>query len=123
MPPKILIVEDHADVRGILKLRVQTMGYEAIVAASGEEGLEKAFTEAPDLIIMDFRLPRMDGIEATTKLKENPRTVKIPVVAYTAWSNLYKERAYNAGVAAFLVKPAPSVVLREVLTRLLQTKS
>jgi CheY-like chemotaxis protein len=119
---KVLIVEDHLDSLEILKLQLHALGYEVAVATSGEEALEKALTEAPDIIIMDLGLPGMSGIEATAKLKENTKTTKLPVLAYTAWrEDVYREKAKQAGVAAYLTKPAQSQVINEVIQRVFRT--
>ncbi len=119
---KVLIVEDHLDSLEILKLQLHALGYEVAVATSGEEALEKALTEAPDIIIMDLGLPRMNGIEATTKLKENTQTAKMPVLAYTAWrEDIYREKAKQAGMVAYLTKPAQSQVINEVIQRVFRT--
>jgi len=119
---KVLIVEDHLDSREILMLQLQALGYEVAVATSGEEALEKALNEAPDIIIMDLGLPGMDGFEATARLKENTKTTKLPVLAYTAWSeDLYREKAKQAGMEAFLTKPAQHQVINAVIQRVFQT--
>lgn len=124
MPLKILIVEDHPDSREILVFQLRHMGYEAIEAASGPEGIEKALGYSPDLVIMDLGLPGMNGIEATVKLKQDPKTTHIPVIAYTAWKDQnHKDRALGAGMAEFLTKPTPPKVLEEVLQRVLQSNS
>jgi two-component system phosphate regulon response regulator PhoB len=119
---KVLIVEDHSDSREILKLQLQALGYEVAVATCGEEALEKALTEAPDIIIMDLGLPGMSGIEATAKLKENTETTKLPVLAYTALrEDLYREKAEQAGMVAYLTKPAQYQVINEVIQRVFRT--
>lgn len=124
MPAKILIVEDHEDSRDILKLQLQAQGYEVIEAENGQEGLEKALTEDPYLIVMDLGLPGIDGIEAAIRLKKNPKTADIPVIAHTAWSpEDYKEKAERAGMVAYLTKPTPPHLFKEVIQRVLQSKS
>ncbi len=124
MPAKILIVEDHEDSRDILKLQLQALGYEVIEAENGQEGLGKAFSEAPDFIIMDLGLPGIDGIEAAIRLKKNPKTADIPVIAHSAWSpEGYREKALKAGMAEYLNKPTPPQVLRTVVERFLQKRS
>lgn len=119
---KVLIVEDHLDSLEIMKLQLHALGYEVAMATSGEEAVEKAITEAPDIIIMDLGLPRMSGIEATIKLKENTQTAKMPVLAYTAWrEDIYREKARQAGMVAYLTKPAQSQVINEVIERVFRT--
>ncbi|MFQ5851155.1 MAG: response regulator [Candidatus Binatia bacterium] len=123
MPRKILIVEDHVDSREILKMQIHTLGYEVIEAVSGEEALEKALVEVPDLIIMDLGLPGMNGIEAAAKLKQQQKTTSMPVLAYTAWrEEEIKEEAEKAGIAAYLTKPAELRRFRELIQKLLKTQ-
>ena len=119
---KVLIVEDHADSREILKLQLQALGYEVAMATSGEEALEKVLTEAPNIIIMDLGLPGMSGIEAAAKLKENTETTKLPVLAYTAWrEDQFKAKAKEAEMVAYLTKPAQYQVINEVIQRVFRT--
>ena len=105
---KILVVEDHADSLEVVAIQLRLMGYEVIEAMSGQEGIEKARAHLPAAVIMDLGLPDMDGIEATQKLKQNPQTAHIPVIAHTAWSEeTYRSRAEKAGISEFLTKPTP----------------
>ncbi len=120
MPAKILVVEDHPDSREILIFQLQQIGYEVIEAATGEEGIEKALAESPHLIIMDLMLPGIDGIEATARVKKNPQTAQIPVIALTAFAETYhKDKALKAGVAEYLTKPTSPQILAEVIKRFL----
>lgn len=117
MAGKILIVEDNWDFREILATVLSTGGYEVIEAPGAQDGIQKAFSESPDLIIMDLGLPEMDGIEATTMLKRNPKTADIPVIAYTVWSDDFRARALEAGMVEFLPKTTPPQVLRDIVGR------
>ena len=81
---KILLVEDNEMNRDMLSRRLQKQGYEVVIAVDGEEGVAKAQSEAPALILMDMSLPGIDGWEATRRLKAAPQTQKIPVIALTA---------------------------------------
>lgn len=120
MPFKILIVEDHPDSREILKIQIEVIGYEVVEATNGEEALEKAAAERPDLIIMDIGLPGINGVEATAKLKANPKTADIPVVAYTAWpEDFFREKAEKVHMAGFLTKPTPARRFKEFIEQLL----
>jgi len=124
MPGKILIVEDHQDSREILAIQLRLMSYEVIEAVDGQEGIEKAQAENPNLIIMDLGLPGIDGIETTVRLKQNPKTAHIPVIALTAWQEQdYKDKALQAGMAGFLTKPTPPRILKDVIERSLRDKS
>lgn len=124
MPGKILIVEDHPDSREILAIQLRLMSYEVIEAVDGQEGIEKAQAENPNLIIMDLGLPGINGIETTVRLKQNPKTSHIPVIALTAWQEQdYKDKALQAGMAEFLSKPTPPRILKDAIERFLRGKS
>lgn len=124
MPGKILIVEDQVDHRLILALMLSRMSYQVIEAVDGQEGIDKAMTEAPDLIIMDLGLPGIDGIETAMRLKRNPKTAPIPVIAHTIWTEReHKNRALEAGMVGYLTKPTAPQVFKEAITRALQTRS
>jgi two-component system, cell cycle response regulator DivK len=103
---KILIVEDHPHMRRLLMLELSLMGFEIITANNGREGVEKALAERPDLILLDFMLPEMDGWEAARSLRACPETKDIPIVAETA---LFRQPDLNsclqAGCDDYLVKP------------------
>jgi len=121
MSQKILVVEDHPDTLELLSIQLRRLSYEIVVATSGEEGLEKAMAEIPDLVIMDLGLPGISGIEATSRLKSQPQTTHIPVIALTAWRKEdHEEEALTAGISAYLVKPTPPVVLKQLLERFLR---
>lgn len=120
MLAKILIVEDHDDSREILRIQIEHLGYEVIEARSGEEAIQKAFTENPDLIIMDLGLPGMNGIEAATALKQNSDTSDIPIIAHSVWgAEDYAAEALKAGMVEFLPKPTPPRVFRDVVQRIM----
>jgi CheY-like chemotaxis protein len=103
---KVLVVEDHPDMRELLVWQMELMGFSAIPAKHGKEGVDKAMEEKPQLILMDIMMPVMDGREATRILRSNPATQDIPILAATA---LFKESELNscieAGCNDYLVKP------------------
>ena len=104
--PKILLVEDNEMNRDMLSRRLVRRGYEVAVAVDGEEGIAMAETEAPALILMDMSLPVLDGWEATRRLKANPATRAIPVIALTAHAMAGdREKALAAGADDFDTKP------------------
>ncbi len=120
MGKRILIVEDNSQLRETLVTILRHMGYEAVGAQDGYEGVEKSLTEHPDLVLMDLRLPGMDGIEATKRIKEDARTAKIPVVAYTAWpSHLWRNKALAAGAVEYLQKPVTFSLLKDIIDKCL----
>lgn len=124
-PIKILVVEDHPDSREVLVLQLLRMSFKEIIEAErGEEGIEKALAEGPDIIIMDLGLPGMNGIETTARLKQNPQTAHIPVIALTAWGEqFHKEKALEAGMVEYLTKPARLQAIKDVIEKVLQTRA
>jgi len=124
MSVKVLIVEDHKESRQILAIQLRRLGYEVIEAVGGEQGIEKALVHVPDFIFMDLGLPDISGIKAAAKIKENPKTAEIPIVALTAWSERdFKAEVLKAGMVAYLGKPASPEILKATIERFLKTKS
>ena len=118
---KVLLVEDQEDNRDMLSRRLVKRGYEVAIAVDGAEGVEKARSEAPDLILMDMSLPVMDGWEATRILKAEDGTRSIPVVALTAHAmSTDREKAFDAGCDAYETKPIELPRLLETMEKLLQ---
>src|SRR5437870_5376285 len=118
MRQKILVIEDNEDCRNILALQLQTLGYDIIETESGNRDVEKAFSEMPDLIIMDLKMAGIDGVEATKRLKSRTSTRDIPIIVSTAWiaASSMKE-VLAAGAAVVLTKPITHDHLKEVLQR------
>lgn len=103
---KILIVEDNEMNRDMLGRRLERNGYEVIIAVDGEEALEVVARDAPDLILMDLRLPRLDGWEATRRLKADEATRDIPVIVLSAHALEHERReALETGCDDFDMKP------------------
>jgi len=103
---KILLVEDNAVNRDLTQFLLESQGYQVREAATAEEAFEILKTERPHLIVMDIQLPGMDGLEATKKLKENPATRDIPVVAVTSYAMKGdRESATAAGCVGYITKP------------------
>ena len=118
---KVLLVEDQEDNRDMLTRRLKKRGYEVEIAVDGAEGVEKARSEAPDLILMDMSLPVMDGWEATRILKAEEATRSIPVVALTAHAmSTDREKAFEAGCDAYETKPIELPRLLETMEKLLE---
>jgi CheY-like chemotaxis protein len=104
--PKILLVEDNEMNRDMLSRRLVRNGFEVAIAVDGQQGVEMATSERPDLILMDMSLPVMDGWEATRRVKADPATRAIPVIALTANALVEdRERAMAAGCDDFDTKP------------------
>lgn len=103
---KILVVEDHPANMKLAILLLQKAGYSVLSAMDAEAGLALAQTEQPDLILMDIQLPCMDGLVATTLLKQNLATHTIPVIALTALAMKGdEERCRHAGCDGYIAKP------------------
>jgi CheY-like chemotaxis protein len=118
--PRILLVEDNEMNRDMLSRRLERRGYEVVMAVDGGEGVAKAQTEAPDLILMDMSLPVIDGWEATRQLKTAPETSGIPVIALTAHAMAGdREKALDAGCDDYDTKPIELPRLLEKIQALL----
>jgi two-component system cell cycle response regulator DivK len=117
---RILLVEDNEMNRDMLSRRLIRRGYDVILAQDGQQGLDAAQDQSPDLILMDMSLPIMDGWEATRRLKSTPATAGIPVVALTAHAlSDDREKATRAGCDAYETKPVELPRLLETIERLL----
>ena len=103
---KILIVEDNELNRDMLSRRLSRKGFTISLAFDGQQGIEKAQEEKPDLILMDLSLPLIDGWEATRTIKAIPQVADIPIVALTAHAMVGdRERALEAGCDGYISKP------------------
>ena len=117
---KILLVEDNEDNRDMLSRRLIRKGYDVSQANDGGAGVAQALAEAPDLILMDMSLPVLDGWEATRRVKENPATRAIPIIALTAHAMADdREKALAAGCDDYDTKPIDLPRLLEKIERLL----
>jgi CheY-like chemotaxis protein len=106
MMAKILLVEDNEMNRDMLSRRLQKRGFDVVVALDGEQGVARARSEAPALILMDMSLPGVDGWEATRRIKAEPATRGIPVIALTAHAMAGdRDKALEAGCDDFDTKP------------------
>jgi len=103
---KVLIVEDHADMRELLTWQIELMGFVPISAKNGKEGLEKAVSEQPNLILMDIMMPGMDGWQAVRTLRVTAETKHIPILASTAlFRDSDLKSCMDAGCNSYIVKP------------------
>jgi len=84
MSKTLLVVDDNEDMRSVLAYQLTARGYQVIMATNGQEGIDKALAEKPDLILLDILMPVMDGTEAAAQLKEDPRTKNIPILFLTS---------------------------------------
>lgn len=120
---RILYVEDNEDNIYVIKNRLGRAGYTVLVATDGEQGVNMAAAERPDLILMDLRLPVLDGWEATRRIKAQPETRGIPIIALTAHAMTGdREKALEAGCDDFDTKPVELPRLLEKVRALLPKK-
>ena len=104
--PKILLVEDHEEIWDFLSRRLKRRGYEVVVAQDGQEGLDKARSERPDLLLLDMNLPVVDGWSVAQTLKGDTETKSIPIIALTAHAMAGdRDKALNAGCDDYHAKP------------------
>ncbi len=120
MSEKILIIDDDLDTLRLVGLMLQRQGYQISAATNGQQGLEKAFEEDPDLILLDVMMPDMDGYEVTRRLRQNPSTLQTPILMFTAKTQLDdKVIGFEVGANDYLTKPThPSELQARVKTLL-----
>ena len=122
--PSILVVEDYADSRQILKLLLEDVGYSVVTAGSGKEALDAAANYHIDLALVDYGLPDMTGANVARRLRQfgNGMTA-LPIVMLTAFDGYeYRRQAHEAGCNAYLVKPPDFEMLRGTIERLLRER-
>jgi len=120
----ILIVEDNMDNYELVRFVLERNGYNVFLAVNGRDGVDAARLQLPDLIIMDLSLPEMDGWDATARIKKDPKTKHIPLVALTVHTlPTDRKRALDAGVDAYLTKPINMEALVEVVEKSVQEKT
>lgn len=113
---KILIVEDDEKNLYLARFILEEEGYEVIEARDGLEALDKVSKETPDLILMDMQLPKLDGYEATRRIKADERLAKIPVIALTAYAMKGdREKTLEAGCSGYIEKPIdPETIIAQI---------
>ncbi len=106
MPEKILIVDDDLDTLRLVGLMLQHQGYRITAASSGIQAISLSQTEKPDLILLDIMMPEMDGYEVARKLRSDPNTTTIPIIMFTAKTQVDdKVAGFEAGADDYLTKP------------------
>lgn len=116
MSQQILVIEDQEDNRIILRDLLVSAGFDVIEALNGQEGVDMAEAQEPDLILMDIQLPVLDGYEATRRIKANPTLSPIPIIAVTSYALSGDEaKAMAAGCDGYITKPfSPRLLLAKV---------
>jgi len=118
MARKVLVIEDHPPTVELLRLVLQTGGYEVAIALDGPVGLRKAAAEHPDLILLDVMMPELDGFEVCRRLKADPATCRIPVIMVSVKASpenfLFGEQA---GACLYITKPFENQKLLEAIEK------
>ncbi len=117
---KILLVENNEMIREMISRWLVLWSYEVVLAVDGEDGINKAHTDKPDMILMDMGLPKIDGWEATRRLKADDETCQIPIIALTGYSlGNDREKALAAGCDEYSGKPVDFDRLQGMIEALL----
>lgn len=121
---KILIIDDEGDLANLLRINLEIEGFECNVAKDGQEGIEKAILVQPDLILLDIRMPVIDGYGVLAELKKNQETSKIPVIMCTTIKGEENiKKAHDLGASDYIVKPfEPREILAKIRKVLLTQK-
>ena len=106
MSKKVLIVEDDPKNMKLAMMTLKSRGYDLICAVDGEEAVNAAFTEKPDIILMDMQLPKISGLDATKQIRNHPDLIEVPILALTAYAMKGDGEKYiDAGCTAYMSKP------------------
>ena len=115
---KILLVEDNEVNRRLAGFLLRSQGYQVIEATTAQAAFDMIPNSRPDLIVMDIQLPGMDGLEATTKLKAEPATANIPVIAVTSYAMAGdRDKALAAGCSGYVTKPIDKTIFLAEISR------
>ena len=115
----ILVVEDYDDSREFMKFLLEDFGYIVTEATDGLEAIAEITRRLPDLVLMDMRMPRMDGLTATRIIRKSESKTRLPILAVTANGKDYYEKAIEAGCNAMIQKPVDFVTLHPIIKQYL----
>ncbi len=123
MLKKILLIEDVPDMQKVIAYRLKAGGYAVVTASDGLEGIKKAETEKPDLIVSDYALPKMTGSEIVRHLRGSEKTRHIPIVVLSAYVRRNMEKAVEVPADVYLSKPFDAGELMSTIEKLLAKSS
>ena len=118
MSKTVLYVEDNEFNRKIVRQLLSVTTYRLLEAIDGEQGVAMAFAARPDLVLMDIQLPKLSGLDATRKIRQDPRTAHVPIIVVTSFAlSGDDQKALEAGASAYLAKPySPRQMLELIRT-------
>jgi CheY-like chemotaxis protein len=118
----VVLAEDDPDIRLVARLALKKAGYRVTAVTNGRELLEKVAEERPDVVLLDWMMPEMDGAEACVRLRSNPATADLPIIFITAKSQGFEvERGLALGARGYIIKPFDALTLGDQLRQLLDT--
>ena len=118
----IMVVDDEQDIREMMRVLLEEDGYCVLEAENGQQAVELAQSESPDLILMDLSMPVLDGFAATRRLREITKPAELPIIAVTAHDTPeHRTSASDAGINEYLTKPIDFAKLDQLLDRFLKT--
>ena len=118
--PTVMVVDDYDDTRWLMRCWLERKGYKVVEAGDGEEAVDKAVNDPPDIILMDIEMPRLDGLNATRRLRERPGFDGVPIIAVSAYGvEQYRQTALDAGCTEYITTPFMPADLEEMIGRML----
>ncbi len=124
MKKRVLLVEDHAGTVEVMQQELEVLGYEVEVAQNGLQAVQMSASRAPDVIVMDILLPKMDGLEAATQIRANPKTRTVPILAATALARPGdKEKCLAGGCDGYIAKPFTHRQLGAAIEKVLEARA
>jgi CheY-like chemotaxis protein len=118
----VVLAEDDPDIRLVARLALKKAGYRVTAVTNGRELLEKVAEERPDVVLLDWMMPEMDGAETCVRLRSNPATADLPIIFITAKSQGFEvERGLALGARGYIIKPFDALTLGDQLRQLLDT--
>ena len=124
MKKRVLLAEDHPGTIEVMQLELEVLGYDVTVAQDGQEAVQKATAEPPDVIVMDMLMPKMDGFQVASAIRQNPKTKDIPILAATALARPGdREKCLESGCDGYIAKPFTHKQLGAAIDRLFEAQS
>ena len=105
MKKKVLVVDDHPDIRKMMRILLEMYGYDVVEAGDGYEAVERAMKDKPDLIFMDIGMPLLDGVQAIAAIRAHAEFADTPILAVTGYAEFYRDKAEAAGCTDVIRKP------------------